>query len=351
MAFDPGYVPKLGGLTEQKAVIDELLGLWKFDDQNFCVTCMVRMPLRSKHCKRCNRCVAKHDQYVNSSFLEIYRSHRFSHCPWVYNCVGVNNHRHFLLYLVFLEVGIALVVRLTIACESSRSVKGSLLIMVDYQGFPTEGNDQCNLLAPELCRLVNKDPYTLVLMIWAALQMTWVTMLLFVQATQISRAMTTYENMRGSHHSHGSRASEAITLALTAGTLSLDAAQLGSEGRGADPAVPPSHGHSHHHKEGCFGQWKKLLGVDTFVETLQGNSTTRRRNRNPFSKGCWENCKDFWCDPAPVFSKRENGAAMLGGEEINYTAIYETPLMMNARTRRGTDGGGVYQSVAADEAV
>ena len=62
MLFEPGYVPKLGGLTEQKAVIDELLSLWKFDDQNFCVTCMVRMPLRSKHCKRCNRCVAKHDQ-------------------------------------------------------------------------------------------------------------------------------------------------------------------------------------------------------------------------------------------------------------------------------------------------
>lgn len=46
MFFDPGYVPKLGGLTEQKQVIDELLGLWKYDDQNFCVTCMVRMPLR-----------------------------------------------------------------------------------------------------------------------------------------------------------------------------------------------------------------------------------------------------------------------------------------------------------------
>lgn len=62
MLYEPGYVPKLGGLTEQKEVIDELLSLWKYDDQNFCVTCMVRMPLRSKHCKRCNRCIAKHDQ-------------------------------------------------------------------------------------------------------------------------------------------------------------------------------------------------------------------------------------------------------------------------------------------------
>ena len=62
MIEDPGYVPKLGSRAQQKAVIDELLNLWKFDDQNFCVSCMVRRPLRSKHCRRCGLCVAKHDQ-------------------------------------------------------------------------------------------------------------------------------------------------------------------------------------------------------------------------------------------------------------------------------------------------
>lgn len=62
MLYDPGYVPKLAGLTQQKAVIDELLSLRKFDDENFCIPCMVRRPVRSKHCKKCARCVAKHDQ-------------------------------------------------------------------------------------------------------------------------------------------------------------------------------------------------------------------------------------------------------------------------------------------------
>jgi hypothetical protein len=62
MIYDPGFVAKPSGLNEQKLVIDELLGLWKYDEQNFCVQCMLRMPLRSKHCKRCSRCVAKHDQ-------------------------------------------------------------------------------------------------------------------------------------------------------------------------------------------------------------------------------------------------------------------------------------------------
>jgi palmitoyltransferase ZDHHC13/17 len=198
----------------------------------------------------------------------------------------------------------------------------------------------------------------MVLMIWTTLQLTWVSMLLFVQLVQISRAMTTYENMRGSPHSHGSRASEAITSALAAGTLSMGGAQLGDDGRAYDPALPSPHtpGHHHHHKEGCFAQWKKILGVDTFVETArhgyEGSSSRSRRNRNPFSRGCIHNCTDFWCDPAPIFGKRENGTAMLGGEVINYTKIYETPLGMSSRTRRGRDNaGGVYQSVAADDSV
>ena len=62
MVFEPGFVPKLNGIAEQKAVIDELLKSWKYDEFNFCVTCMIRTPLRSKHCKACKRCVAKHDQ-------------------------------------------------------------------------------------------------------------------------------------------------------------------------------------------------------------------------------------------------------------------------------------------------
>jgi hypothetical protein len=189
-------------------------------------------------------------------------------------------------------------------------------------------------------------------MIWAALQLTWVTMLLFVQLIQISRAMTTWENMRGSHHSQGSRASEAITSALTTGTTSMGGAQVGDAGLGPDPALPPSNGsgHHHHHRQGCFATWKKILGVDTFVETAihgyEGSRTRARQPRNPFSRGAIGNCKDFWCDPAPVFGSRENGAAMLGGEVVNYTKMYETPLRMSTRQRLGE-----YESVAADDIV
>lgn len=110
MVEDPGFVPKLNGIAEQKAVIDELIGLWKFDEANFCVTCMIRTPLRSKHCRRCNRCVARQDQFVSLSrlalFVHLAELSASSHCPWVYNCIGINNHRHFFLYLINLTLGV-----------------------------------------------------------------------------------------------------------------------------------------------------------------------------------------------------------------------------------------------------
>ena len=63
---------------------------------------------------------------------------------------------------------------------------------------------------------------------------------------------------------------------------------------------------------------------------------------NPFSRGIIGNCKDFWCDPAPMFGKRHNGDGYLGGEVVDYTRLYETPLRM----RRA--GGMRYEGVAGD---
>ena len=231
----------------------------------------------------------------------------------------------------------------------------------DFEILKDKGGEDCNILSPALCRVVNADPFTLVLIIWSCLQLTWVTMLLFVQMVQIARAMTTWENMKGASHDHGSKASDALTSALTTGTLSRAGAQIGNTGLGPDPALPPTHahdghGHGHGHQhQGCFAQWKKILGVDTFVETaLHGYEGNRnrgaRRNQNPFSAGCYQNCKDFWCDPAPVFGKRPNGDAALGGEVVNYTRMYESPRLTMA-ARRGGGAAGAYHSVGTDDSV
>ncbi|KAK4693385.1 hypothetical protein P7C71_g4007, partial [Lecanoromycetidae sp. Uapishka_2] len=154
--------------------------------------------------------------------------------------------------------------------------------------------------------------------------------------------------MRGHMH-EGSQAATAITTALTTGSTSMDGAQLGSTGMGPNPNLP-TEPRSHAHKEGCFGQWKKLLGLDTFVATATGAAQPRRRG-NPYSRGIVTNCQDFWCDPAPIFRQRENGTAMLDGDVINYTRMYETPPRMKLRRPRQDADGGMYHSVGSEDAV
>lgn len=215
---------------------------------------------------------------------------------------------------------------------------------IDFSAMGETGSKECNMLSEQLCRYVNNDAYTMVLLVWAALQTTWVTMLLFVQMVQIARGLTTYENMRGAHHHSSNSAANAITSALTTGSTSIGGAQLGPDGRGPDPAVPGGH---HHHHDGCLKQWKKILGIDTFVGTVKKDKSTTR-SRNPFSRGCFTNCKDFWCDSAPIFGGRPSGQACLDGNIINYTTLYEPPRRMRARRQTNRAGAG-YVAVEGDD--
>ncbi|KAL6710911.1 palmitoyltransferase akr1 [Coniothyrium glycines] len=324
MSSDPGFVPKSASRSASKTVIDELMELRQFDEHHFCVNCMVRKPLRSKHCKRCDRCVAKSDH----------------HCPWVNNCVANNNHRHFVFYVLFLELGIAVWIRLALAY---------LEILETPKGV------QCAVLSPELCQILNKDPYTIVLSIWASFQLTWVTMLLCVQLLQVAQNLTTYESMRG--HLHSATPADALNSFVTTGDTSQDVAGAGSAptngfGSGQDtgdiqrPRVP---------KHSIWDQWKRLLGLDTFLTiALQGsraNGGSRmpaRPRGNPFSRGVVTNCKNFWCDGSPVFGRREGGYARLGSERVDYTRLYEVPKMRYASSRAGGEGGR-YENIAEEE--
>lgn len=56
-----------------------------FIEYKYCTICHIEQPLRCKHCKQCDHCVATHDH----------------HCPWIGNCVGERNKKYFVGFLYF----------------------------------------------------------------------------------------------------------------------------------------------------------------------------------------------------------------------------------------------------------
>jgi palmitoyltransferase len=67
-----------------------------FIEYKYCTICHIEQPLRCKHCKTCDHCVATYDH----------------HCPWIGNCVGERNRFRFFCFLFFqfiqLLIGLAI---------------------------------------------------------------------------------------------------------------------------------------------------------------------------------------------------------------------------------------------------
>ncbi|PIK48681.1 putative palmitoyltransferase ZDHHC17 [Apostichopus japonicus] len=87
---DPGIIKC--SEDDRKRTIIELAETSTLELDRFCTTCLIRKPVRSKHCSHCDRCVAKFDH----------------HCPWVDNCIGSGNHMWFIFYLTFLPPCLAI---------------------------------------------------------------------------------------------------------------------------------------------------------------------------------------------------------------------------------------------------
>lgn len=78
-ASDPGYISFNNGERDEflKAIEEET-----FTEKEYCVSCMIKKPLRSKHDPLTKRCIARFDHY----------------CVWMNIPVGYKTHRKFMIF-------------------------------------------------------------------------------------------------------------------------------------------------------------------------------------------------------------------------------------------------------------
>ncbi|KAK7603810.1 hypothetical protein V9T40_003809 [Parthenolecanium corni] len=76
---DPGHPP-------QDVFMEEVASI--------CKKCIKPKPHRTHHCSICNTCVLLMDH----------------HCPWLNNCVGHFNRRYFLMFMIYIVIGIIFII-------------------------------------------------------------------------------------------------------------------------------------------------------------------------------------------------------------------------------------------------
>lgn len=288
--LEPGYAPRSQTETDRRATVDMLVNDGRLNGMNYCVVCMARRPLRSKHCRHCNRCVARHDH----------------HCPWVNNCIGVNNHRQFMVFVASLVVGIV--------CFDYLVYQ---YFVINTPPYVPSVTSSC-LLPTSICASTDYDTFLFSCMLWASVQLTWTSILLVMQSWQISRQMTTLEvsnlgrygymgGKGGSSMSSQTGFMEARATALRNSGVPVEGSgfvQHQQSDSGMDEESHPGSGskktgHQHNTLTGLMGgtgNWLlSIVGLDLYTRGKGGEGLKKAsRSQNPFDQGLLFNCQDFW---------------------------------------------------------
>ena len=303
ISLDPGTCPKPASDAELKSIIEDLASEGRLNGQTFCIQCMARKPLRSKHCRVCDKCVARHDH----------------HCPWVWNCIGYKNHRQFLLFVTTLVMGIVTFDYLTFAYFSAVPIPSDRSTI----------SPSC-VLPDNLCVITSYDTFLVSVAAWSTLQLSWTLVLLASQFWQVARQMTTLEvSNLGRYGFMGGRGGASMTG-------QMGHRHMASSGSSDNLATPGGH---HHHNHGfcggCGGGFlMSLLGFDRFTKGKAADGLKRAAKApNPFDLGIVGNCKDFWT------TGRELG--------VEYDRLYDVPVegFVEAKRKRQLEEGDDLHSI------
>ncbi|KAH3677240.1 hypothetical protein WICMUC_001821 [Wickerhamomyces mucosus] len=285
MFRDPGIIEPPTSNDQIKENIQDLLKTGKYDAKHFCIHTFIRKPLRSKFSHFYQKCVSKYDHA----------------CPWVYNDIGLRNHKIFMFFILSLEITILLY----------------LGLVSEYFDVLEDDHVDCSFLNDEFCAGFTYSKFTFLLTFWTFFQFIWLSFLVFSQLVQISKGVTTLElSIFVKNIDHG------VNPYYSSAPLEL----LESE----TPAISST---SNSNKN-CFSTICLLTGLDQFLVALKQLLGMENNGRPELSTdyGLKQNCIDFWFASGDDGLKFRNllklpvhDEASLNGQKVNYYKLYALP--------------------------
>ena len=353
---DPGVKPAIRDDVDKiRDIITELMNIGKFDTENFCIETWVRKPMRSKYSKFSRGLVSRFDHF----------------CPWVYNDIGLKNHKLFMNFIISVECGIIAFAYLTI--HNFDLIKNT--ISTDQDKIV-----ECAIIGGNaLCYGYYYDKFTFIILLWSLLQGSWILFLLLMQSFQVAKGVTSYEftqyaraakkahGILGSaHHNHshdtsitneiehGHGLSESFNttpddmkvqedndnIVNNEDTTQQQQQQLSED----DLENSVSRIQVNNRGKSIIGLCYKLLGFaqvwKLMRETLGfdpdgtnfNSLKLSKRLQIPTNYGLKQNLKDFWLTSdvgAPIwfrfFQSPKDSHALLNGIDVEYFTLYELP--------------------------
>ncbi|KAL4461582.1 hypothetical protein ABPG74_016206 [Tetrahymena malaccensis] len=159
-----------------------LINLYQNNDvSKICVECCIVKPKRSRHCETCKKCIRVYDH----------------HCPWINNCVGANNYKYFIMFILFMWcnmlIGLLLIFLHITSSYSDEEVSHNNWIFNWYSDLSSQTQDTIQIIKYIVSGIV-----TLLILFFFVLH----SILCFVQLNNLFLNQTTFERYN-IHQQHG----------------------------------------------------------------------------------------------------------------------------------------------------